>query len=150
MALRLSRGPRLALVLGYAGLVPFAACTLALWGQQHMPFWPVTALRGLVGYGAVILSFLGGIIWGLALERDRPGLYVLAVVPSLIGWAALVLAPVYGLALLAAAFIAQYFVDRRLTGDGLMPGWMMPMRLHLTAGASALLLAGLAGWIVSP
>ena len=54
---------------------------------------------GLRAYGAVILSFLGGIQWGLAIRnsdgnaRTRQGLtpiLTVSIVPSLIGWTGLV------------------------------------------------------------
>jgi len=51
-------------LLGYAGLFPFfAAAAAALLGP---PPWRGAALSALAAYGAVILSFLGAVHWGLA------------------------------------------------------------------------------------
>lgn len=57
----LSDVPRPALALGVAGLIPFAACTAALWMAD--PAWQTEAGRMLLGYAAVILTFLGGVHW---------------------------------------------------------------------------------------
>ena len=57
--------PPAATALGYAGLVPFAAGALGivLLGDELRVF----AARALVAYGAVILSFVGAVHWGLFL-----------------------------------------------------------------------------------
>ena len=60
-------------LLGLGGLVPFVAAALGAWltGDGRWAF------GGLL-YGAIILSFLGGIQWGLVLgegaEAPRGGL----------------------------------------------------------------------------
>ena len=61
--------PELALWLGYCGLAPFAICAAAAHGNT-----PTIAAYGLIGaanYGAVILSFVGAIHWGLAMQDGR-------------------------------------------------------------------------------
>ena len=63
--------PAYATALGYGGLLPFIACGLSMLllpdaGMRHV------AGRVLVGYGAVILSFLGGVHWGLVLRGPSP------------------------------------------------------------------------------
>lgn len=61
--------PPAAAALGLAGVLPFAATALASLAAAP---WGDLALLALLAYGAVILSFLGGIEWGLASARDRP------------------------------------------------------------------------------
>jgi hypothetical protein len=58
------RMPRNAALLGYAGVIPFAV--LAVLQTLGFEFPGRDALSGFVAYGAVILSFLGGIRWGAA------------------------------------------------------------------------------------
>ena len=98
------------------------------------------ALRGLLTYGAVILSFLGGIHWGAAMTRsisqtdhriDASRLGI-SVVPSLVGWASLLLDARYGLALLAVGFAANLLLDIRSTRQGLVPPWYRGLRQPLT------------------
>ena len=129
--------------LGFAGLLPFGAAALA----ALLPRMPLhgLALTALLAYGAVILSFLGGVRWGLAMAAATPGALPaqlgLSVLPSLLGWAALLLPPAAGLVLLAAGFLAMLLADRR---EALAPAWYKRLRLPLSLGAMASLLLGLA------
>lgn len=140
------RLPPLAVILGLAGLIPFLACGLL--AARVEPERATLPLIALVGYGAVILAFLGGVHWGFALdaraagagaatpaERERLGL---GVVPSLIGWAALLLVlaavPGVALAVLIAGFVAVIAVEARADRRGLMPPGYIWLRWALTAG----------------
>ena len=71
--------PPAALTLGLAGLLPFAACAAAAHalppGQQGV------ALQALAGYGAVILSFFGGVRWGLVIRGPAKGALFPRLVP---------------------------------------------------------------------
>ena len=144
------RIPRPALVLGLGGLVPFAAAAVAAW----LPHAGLAAigLAALGAYGAVILSFLGGVRWGVelfdpnALARWTP--LGLSVLPSLVAWAALLAPPAPMLFLLAAGLAAQYALDRAAVADGTLPAWYGRLRTILTLGAVAATLVGLAAAIV--
>lgn len=136
--------PPAAKALGLAGVIPFAAASLAsLGGGTFASF----AQGALLAYGAVILSFLGGIQWGLAVQGRRPGFVPLgiSVLPSLAGWAALLTGGDAGLALLAAAFVAVLAVDWRLTRAGAAPAWFGQLRTALTVAVVACLLVALLG-----
>lgn len=138
--------------LGGLGALPFVAPALAL------ALAPPEALGGalgpaLVAYGAVILSFLGAVHWGLAIA---PAATVTAtataaspalsqrlggsVVPSLVGWVALLLPMVSGLVVLAAAFAAMLAIDWRAARRGVVPAWYPALRLPLSLAAIASLL----------
>jgi hypothetical protein len=123
--------PPAATVLGLAGVLPFAAAAL---GSLQPGALGAFALKALIAYGAVILSFLGGIHWGLAIDRADPsyGHLGIGVVPSLLGWAALLLGGSWGLMLLAAAFLVVLACDLRLTSQGIAPPWFPRLRLVLT------------------
>ncbi len=140
--------PPLAPILGIAGILPFAAFSIAAVGAA--PDSALTATRGLVGYGAVILAFLGGVHWGFTLDEPELARYVrvrltLGVVPSLIGWAAilasLVSEPALGLAILVAGFIATIVIEWRGHRLGLVPGGYMLMRWGISVVVIALLVA---------
>ncbi len=133
--------PLLAIVLGVAGLIPFIVCGLGAVSVDVAA--SARMMAALIGYGAVILSFLGGVHWGFALggaatappppltatagrfvtaERAR---LALGVMPSLIGWAALLMM-ILGLdwaALLAliAGFIATVVVEHQAWRRGFVP-----------------------------
>ena len=123
--------PPAAAVLGLAGVLPFVAA--AIGSLQPGPLGAF-ALTALLAYGAVILSFLGGIHWGLAIDRGSPSDSHLGigVVPSLLGWVALLLGGSWGLMLLAAAFLVVLACDLRLTSQGIAPPWFPRLRLVLT------------------
>ena len=138
--------PPVAIVLGVAGIIPFALLGIGAVGAS--PASSLAATRALVGYGAVILAFLGGVHWGFALgeEHGAPGeraRLVLGVVPSLVGWIAIlcgiVARPVLGLAILIAAFIATVIVESRAQRADLLPSGYMAMRWALSVAVVALL-----------
>jgi hypothetical protein len=130
--------------LGYAGLLPFVACVLAialLEGEAR-----AFAVRALVAYGAVILSFLGAVHWGLLLRQPdaaAPVRLAIGVLPSLAGWLALLLPDRYALALLVVAFGGFWLYEHRVVGAALLPGGYLDLRRHLSLAACALLTLGL-------
>jgi Protein of unknown function (DUF3429) len=134
--------------LGYGGLIPFAALALLLW-VVPVRLQPVVALA-LVAYGAVIASFLGGVHWGTGflMGEAAPRLqFVWGVVPSLLGWAAVLLPARAGLPVLALLLAACYAVDR-MTYPAIGLGRWLPMRLQLTVVAAlSCSLAAIRVWI---
>lgn len=131
---------RVAFALGFAGLLPQLGAALLAWlgiGDG--------ALIALA-YAALILSFLGGMWWGLALFR-RSGqslLVTLAVVPSLVAGAILALAAVHlplGLVAMGSAIMLTLPVDRWLVTRGAAPANWMRLRVPLSLGLGALTIA---------
>jgi Protein of unknown function (DUF3429) len=57
--------PRTPLLLGWAGIIPFAFLSIAAALDVSLPW--IEARSALLGYGACILSFMGGVQWGLAM-----------------------------------------------------------------------------------
>lgn len=132
----------LALRLGHAGLVPFVAGALAVWGAPEP--WRPGAASALLAYAAVIASFLGGMHWGMALRAPaNAGRLWWGIAASLAGWAGLLLPPAPGLLLCAALLLACYAVDHRLYPAAGAADWL-PLRLRLSAVAS--LCCFLAAW----
>lgn len=135
--------PPAARALGFLGLVPFFATAAA----SLTPAAPLhdVASQALIAYGAVILSFLGGVRWGLAIAApDGARLFAplaVSVVPSLAAWIALLLPREPGLVLLAAGLAALLAADLRLRSA---PDWYRALRVPLSAGAIVSLLLGLA------
>lgn len=134
--------PSIAMLLGIGGLIPFAICSLV--ALTNTPPNGERALFALIAYGAVILSFLGGVHWGFGLEgagtapsdvqRARFGL---GVVPALIGWVALLLAFLgYGriaLALLVIGYFISTIVEARASRGGYVPRGYMGLRWVLSS-----------------
>ena len=128
--------------LGFGGQIPFVGLAVALW-LAPPGAWPLAGMA-LLGYGATISSFLGAIHWGL-LMRDGPAQCVPSlrwgVVPSLLGWVALLLGPALGLLPIAALLWACFAVDRVLYPRYQLQAWL-PMRWRLTLVSSISCLAG--------
>jgi hypothetical protein len=119
--------------LGFGGLIPFIVlAALTLIGPEGWKDW---VSGGLIAYGAVILSFLGGITWGLAVTRERKPdpLYLASMAPFFAAWIALLLPRFPGLLLLMAAFLGSLANDFLLKKAGLSPGWFFSLRVTLTA-----------------
>jgi hypothetical protein len=136
--------PSGASALGYGGLVPFVAAVLGIALLEGEP--RAFAARALLAYGAVILSFLGAVHWGLLLARpasDAPRRLLAGVLPALAGWVALLLPQRYGLALLVVSFGAFWLYEHRMLGARLLPVPYLGLRRNLTLGVCSLLALGL-------
>jgi hypothetical protein len=136
--------------LGFAGLLPQIAVVSTLMLLPPEMAFPAKALG--FAYAALILSFLGGLWWGLAAPAPRSPswIYVAAVVPSLfalaatIPWAVGLEWPGPSLVALGIAIGASMAVDRRLVADGIAPRWWLSLRVPLSAGLGTLtVVAGL-------
>jgi hypothetical protein len=142
------RVPHAAKWLGAAGVIPFV--TIAISGPFLSDPLKYSTFLALIAYGAVILSFLGGIHWGLSItpsREERPdgasfqGLGV-SVLPALIGWVALLVAPSVGIFILAIAFGLVLIVDLAASRKGEAPAWYPSLRWPLTVTVIAALLTG--------
>lgn len=138
--------PGAALVLGLAGLIPFFAAAAAQWVSIPL-LAPDTGLRLAITYGAIILSFLGGIRWGTAIGPYDSGRQTVefsaSVLGSLAGLAAAFLPGIPALALLIAGFLMQGLWDVMSVDAGRLPNWFGRLRMILTAGAVVSLVAAL-------
>jgi hypothetical protein len=134
---------RFATLLGNFGLLPFYALALLHW----LPLKPVSerlAELAFVGYAAVILSFLGAVHWGLAVSTPQLGKSRIrsalgwGVMPSLLGWAVLMLA-LAGLPtwIICVLLLIDFGLCRAMDGALLRmysnpPPWYLPLRTRLT------------------
>ncbi|WP_143595862.1 DUF3429 domain-containing protein [Tropicibacter naphthalenivorans] len=134
--------PRSALILGLAGVIPFAwgALTvisgdLAGWGLRALGprfIGPYVQLF----YGAVILSFMSGVLWGFAtkVEGERAAVgYGLSTLPAL--WAFFMTGggPTSAGLSLIFGFLGLLVLDWQFWRWGLAPAWWMQLRVLLTA-----------------
>jgi ABC-type amino acid transport system permease subunit len=109
---------------------------------------PFVALA-MTGYGASIVSFLGGIHWGIGFRNvsrmhNAPLFnFGWGVVPSLLAWVAITMPAFAGLPLLAAILFLCYAVDRKTYPEVGLEEWL-PMRWHLTWVAALSCLMGAA------
>lgn len=134
-------------LLGYAGLLPFVLLAALLWLIDE-DLHPFVALA-MAGYGASIVSFLGGIHWGIGFKNtarmhNAPLFnFGWGVVPSLLAWIAVTMPAYAGLPLLAIILGLCYAVDRKTYPEAGLEEWL-PMRWHLTVVAALSCLIGAA------
>ena len=143
--------PRAPLILGLAGLLPF------LWGAltvlvPDLGLWTAQTLGPrfagpyvMLFYGAVILSFMSGVLWGFAARATgtlaTTG-YALSVIPAL--WAFFMTGggPTSAGMNLIFGFAGLLLLDLQFARWGLAPAWWMPLRLLLSAVVIACLAVG--------
>jgi hypothetical protein len=136
----------LARKLGYAGLTPFIAGALFVFllsGRiDDDPFNFV--VLALSSYAALIISFLGGIPWGLVMWRSASGLALAdahrralwtGIAYMLAAWVALLMPPHAGLVVMGALLITCYLTDRKRYPELGVAGWLT-LRFRLTVVAS--------------
>lgn len=125
-------------ILGAAGILPFLGSALAELMNLSLPYQlqPVTLL---VTYGAIILTFLAGVLWGRALHRadSEPtnGLLLLSNVFALLAWLTLLLNSVFwALLVQMVSFALLLTFERKLARGSTMTTQLgyYPMRLSLT------------------
>jgi len=134
----------LAVRLGHAGLLPFVAGAVLVWlVRDDVQAYAALALSA---YAALILSFLGGMHWGLAMRQPQPAASALVwgVVPSLVAWPAAVMPPDAGLVIHGLMFIVCYAVDRRLYPAHGVAAWLT-LRFRLSVVAALACFLGAAG-----
>ncbi len=128
--------PRIAWWLGYGGLIPFVVLSAAVALGMGSPGFTVTdAVNALLRYGAVIISFIGAVHWGVALSVAQPdtrnSMFVYSVVPSLVAWLLLFFTAKVALAGMAVTVAAAFIVDQSLLFTQVHPDYRR-LRLHLT------------------
>lgn len=145
---RFTDSSRTAFRLGLLGAVPLVVLSLWLAAIAGDHPWRQATITLLAQYSAVVLSFLGGSRWGLALRQKgqaRTADMAMAVLPPLVAWASLSVPLPYTFAVLAAAHAAQGAWDAFAVHAGAAPHWYGRLRGILTAIAvAALVLAFLA------
>lgn len=86
--------PAAALIMGYGGLIPFVALSIIVTAGIELPnFSTERFAQLLLGYAAIILSFVGAVHWGFALAKDgnfppesANRFYTYSVIPAVLAW----------------------------------------------------------------
>ncbi|KAJ6577493.1 hypothetical protein B0H19DRAFT_1120134 [Mycena capillaripes] len=161
-----SEVPKPVMMFGLAGGIPYvgaAATTVYLAHEAGMaaagqlghvdPGVAITildqALNVQVTYGAVMLSFLGAMHWGM--EFAGLGGYkgysrlALGAAPVLYAWPTLMLDPTMALAAQWAGFTGLWWADLKATSAGWTPVWYSQYRFYLSILTGTCILGSLAG-----
>lgn len=133
------RIPMAALIPGVLGLIPF-------WGLALLVAMPLDipadlAMFALVTYGAMILTFVGAIWWGLAVHAPkgtpRSWMFIWSVIPSLIGWSGVLISDVIGIPMIMVGLLMQWALDLTVhrACPSWFPAWVVKLRTLLTLAA---------------
>jgi uncharacterized membrane protein YfhO len=136
--------PRVAFLLGLSGLLPQLLAGAVSLHPPHAAFGQFAAFL----YAALILSFLGGLWWGVAAPNPNASrwLYVVAVMPSLVAFAAGLLwiirtgSPGQSLLIVGFGLLFAPLVDWQLDQRGMVPKGWLPMRIILSTGLGVITL----------
>lgn len=119
----------LSLATGLTALavVPFAVGVY--YAFAHSGDDAARSLHWLLAYLATVVSFIGGIQWGrmLAAKQAPPQDMVLAVIPALIAWPALLISGPWPFFMLLAALVIAWLADE----NGARQGWQGRGFLHV-------------------
>ena len=118
--------------LGYAGLMPFVVFSIGCW--IPLPYIDNDPYI-LITYGAVILSFMGAVHWGVAMtydEENRSKYFIASVIPVLAAWPALFAPETLAFIILIVGFILLIAYDWYVNKPQGLPDWYISMRNVLT------------------
>ncbi|KZP01052.1 hypothetical protein CALVIDRAFT_532665 [Calocera viscosa TUFC12733] len=102
-----------------------------------------------VTYGAVLLSFLGALHWGMEIAQygGEQGYrrLLLGMAPVAFGWSTLAFEPTFALALQWFGFTAMWYADLQATNAGWTPRWYSQYRFYLSILIGVCMISTLAG-----
>lgn len=100
---------RIVTLAALIGLVPFVVALAITIFPDISPLPEIIFERATIGYGALILSFLGGVRWGIRLQGGAGSdlTFVTGIAGSVIGFITLLLPYSLGLAILVVGFAGQ-------------------------------------------
>ena len=139
--------PRSALLLGWSGVLPFALLAGLIEADVNVTD-VVDPRAALITYAAIIISFMGGVHWGMAISDEASGgadsstqalRLVFSIAPALVGWLATFF--IFGVAviLLIGAFVVLVIYDIWAATQQWAPTWHPRLRMQLTTAVVAAL-----------
>lgn len=128
---------RLPLTLTMLSAVPFVALSVAVSARVFEN--NAMVIHALLSYSTVILSFLGGVHWGIAItnyvhdKRVANILIAESVLPSVLAWGGLLHAELHiQLLLLTVLFTFIWAIDSMLVERKVIPVWFFEIRCIIT------------------
>jgi hypothetical protein len=133
--------PRNAVVLGFGPMLPLVAAGVSVWVLPGG--WPVLAVQLAIVWGALILTFIGGVRrgFGFAREDSSTAVAIAAALAyfTLAGLALVVGRAVMALALLIVGYALAALLDHRAAVAGNAPAFFATLRPpQLLTGAAGM------------
>jgi hypothetical protein len=143
--------PRAAAIWGVLGLVPFLyGAAMILSAPETLPTFgffessPAGGVHILERFGAAILAFMGGCLWGFSSCGRAPTLVTLggSAIPAFIAFIAIQPNPALSCLWLAFGYVVLQGLDVLYRRAGIAPDYWLSLRLPLTAVVMGCLLVG--------
>lgn len=127
--------PKVIKIISYCGIIPFLLGVIGTFKfSLFHPYLNTFLVETSILYSALILSFLGGCLFGFeCLNRSGPNIFRswIAILPSL--WALIGLQiEDFSATILIVGFLLVYEVDRRAHVSQIVPDWWLSLRFPLT------------------
>ena len=130
-----SKLPRLATLLTVAGIIPFAAGALYLIVPFGPPLWYALVSTALAWWAVIILGFMAGTYWGLAIGGDAdPALLIGSNIAAIAAWGALIGLPSPWIPVaIAVLFALLLLLEWRAYATGRVPLFYLRLRMAVTS-----------------
>lgn len=125
---------RIVNLIALIGWLPFLAALLFTIFPVLLPIDFVVFERAMIGYGALILAFLGGVRWGVRLQGGAGSdlTFIIGIIGSVLGLVTLLMPYSLAVAILTVGFGAQGAWDVWSGMRGSVPGAYAQMRSFMT------------------
>jgi len=125
---------RLVTSIAMLGWLPFLGGLIFTVFPNLSPFDTLIFERAMIGYGALILAFLGGVRWGIRLQGGAGSdlTFVMGVLGSVLGFITLLMPYSLALAVLTVGYGAHGAWDVWSGASGGVPGFYAKMRSFMT------------------
>jgi hypothetical protein len=143
--------PRPAILWGLLGLIPFLyGSAIVLTAPETLPTFglvesgPRGGAQLLERFGAAILAFMGGCLWGFSSSGRMPTLVMLggSAIPAFLAFVAIQPNPALSCLWLAFGYVVLQGLDVLYQRAGVTPPYWLSLRLPLTAIVMGCLLVG--------
>lgn len=124
----------LAKILTYGGVTPFMALAVYSWFSVALPVYPLSVTAVFMVYGAVIVSFIAGVHWGVYMlsNLQKPNLFIHSNIIALLAWASVFVPPPFGALLLIVCFVYLLWLDNMIYVHDVTERWFYSLRRRAT------------------
>ena len=122
----------LAQFLTYAGTLPFFGVVIICSVKPN--FLGINYEYLILTYGAVIVSFIAGIHWGIYLFKNTSvNLFVHSNFITLLAWCLVIIKDPLSPLGLIFCFLYLLFIDKKLLQEGILVPWFVSLRIKTSA-----------------
>lgn len=123
----------LAQILTYSGSIPFIFFSYLIFIEDTL-FFGIETKSILVGYAAIIISFISGIHFSYGINQNKISIQLLLFsnLIALTAWISLFVNFEIALAIILACYLTNLFVDYYALQKNIIEEWFFKLRLKIT------------------